>query len=133
MSDSPASVPRRNRCALDATSSGREAQPRSHPRANLAPMDDTLLTLSDEDLKAFLKLGFAFGGLAAALSDTFDDCALLIRRYGFTAQGRCQPFRLELPEVGSCQSGRRSAASVSVPVPSVRAGPRPAHTRLARP
>jgi hypothetical protein len=39
----------------------------------------------DEDLKDFLRLGFAYGGLDTALSDTFEECALLIRRYGFTA------------------------------------------------
>ena len=46
---------------------------------------DTLLSLSDEELKDFLELGFASGGLDAALSGTFDECALLIRRHGFTA------------------------------------------------
>ncbi len=49
------------------------------------PMADTLLALSDEDLKAFLKPGFAFGGLETALADSFDECVRLIRRHGFTA------------------------------------------------
>ncbi len=49
------------------------------------PMGDTLLSLTDEDHKALLKLGFAFGGLDTALADSFDECALLIRRHGFTA------------------------------------------------
>jgi len=48
-------------------------------------MDNHLLALTDEDLKDFLKLGFAFGGLETALADSFDECVLLIRRHGFTA------------------------------------------------
>ena len=49
------------------------------------PVDDTLLSLTDKDLKAFLKLGFAFGCLETALADSFDECVLLIRRHGFAA------------------------------------------------
>ena len=47
-----------------------------------------LLGLTDEELKDFLRLGFAYGGLDTALSDTFDECALLIR-----PENRCQPLR----------------------------------------
>jgi hypothetical protein len=46
-------------------------------------MDHTLHAMSDEDLKEFLKLGFAFGGLETALADSFDGCVGLIR-HGFT-------------------------------------------------
>lgn len=48
-------------------------------------MEDTLLTLSDEDLKDILRLGFAFGGLEAAKLASLDDFAFLIRRHAFAA------------------------------------------------
>lgn len=50
------------------------------------PKEDILhLCLTDEELKELLRRGFAFAGLEPGMSDSLDEFALLVRRFGFSA------------------------------------------------